>query len=34
VPGSGEAATVLTPRELDLLKLVAQGLTNPGIARQ
>jgi DNA-binding NarL/FixJ family response regulator len=25
---------VLTPRELDVLRLVAQGLTNPGIARQ
>jgi DNA-binding NarL/FixJ family response regulator len=31
---SGEAASVLTPRELDVLKLVAQGLSNPGIARQ
>ena len=31
---SGEAASVLTPRELDVLKLVAQGLTNPGIAQQ
>ena len=30
----GEAASVLTPRELDVLRLVAQGLTNPGIARQ
>jgi len=29
-----EAASVLTPRELDVLRLVAQGLTNPGIARQ
>jgi hypothetical protein len=24
----------LTPRELDVLRLVAQGLTKPGIARQ
>jgi DNA-binding NarL/FixJ family response regulator len=32
--GPGEAASVLTPRELDVLRLVAQGLTNPGIARQ
>jgi DNA-binding NarL/FixJ family response regulator len=30
----GAAARVLTPRELDVLKLVAQGLTNPDIACQ
>jgi DNA-binding NarL/FixJ family response regulator len=34
VAGLGEAPPVLTPRELDVLTLVAQGLTNLGIARQ
>jgi hypothetical protein len=32
--GPGQAAPTLTPRELGLLKLAAQGLTNPDIAQQ
>ena len=31
---SPEAGTVLTPGELDVLKLIAQGLSNPGIAQR
>jgi predicted ATPase/DNA-binding CsgD family transcriptional regulator len=31
---SDQAVTVLTPHELDVLKLVAQGLSNPGIAQR
>jgi ATP/maltotriose-dependent transcriptional regulator MalT len=32
--GSGEAAAALTPRELEVLKLIAQGLSNSDIAQQ
>jgi DNA-binding CsgD family transcriptional regulator len=34
VAGSGEAVTMLTPRELDVLKLVAQGLSNSDVAQR
>ena len=34
LPVSGEAVSLLTPRELDALNLVAQGLSNPDIARR
>ncbi len=33
-PRSASGVTVLTPRELDVLKLVAHGLSNPDIARR
>jgi ATP/maltotriose-dependent transcriptional regulator MalT len=33
-PGSGEAVTLLTARELDVLRLVAQGLSNHDIAKR
>jgi non-specific serine/threonine protein kinase len=32
--GPGQGVTALTPRELDVLRLVAQGLSNSGIARR